>query len=49
MAGILTTNPLIFYYISVKSQNLDLKQEISYLEREGRGGGGEETEREKEK
>jgi hypothetical protein len=30
------------YYINVKSPNLDLKQGISYLEREsGRGPGGE--------
>ena len=38
LVRILTTKPLIFfYYINVKSPNLDLKQEISYLKREGEG------------
>jgi hypothetical protein len=41
MAGILTTKPLIFYYKNVKLPNLDLKQGISYMEREGDGWGGE--------
>jgi hypothetical protein len=37
---------LIFYYINVKSPNLDLKQGISFLERErGQGVGGREGER----
>jgi hypothetical protein len=35
LVGILTTKPLIFYFINVKSPYLDLKQVISYLEREG--------------
>jgi hypothetical protein len=38
----------IIYYINVKSPNLDLKQGISYLERE-RGGGERERDREKER
>jgi len=33
----------------VKSPNLDLKQGISYLEREGEGGPGGERDREKER
>jgi hypothetical protein len=43
----------IIYYINVKLPNLDLKQGISYLEREGeggeRGGGGRERQRERER
>jgi hypothetical protein len=46
MAGVLTTKPLIFYYKNVKLPNLDLKQGISYMEREGDGWGGGESERE---
>ncbi len=39
MAGILTTKPLIFYYKNVKLPSMDLKQGISYIEREGDGWG----------
>jgi hypothetical protein len=42
LVGILTTIPLIFKYIDVRSPNLNLNQGISYLEREG---GERETER----
>jgi hypothetical protein len=45
LVRILTTKPLIFYYINMKLSNLDLKQEISSLEREGEG----ETERHRER
>jgi hypothetical protein len=38
----------LIYYINVKSPNLDLKQGISYLEREGEGRE-REKERDKEK
>jgi hypothetical protein len=40
--------PIIIYYINVKSPNLDLKQGISYLEKE-REGRDREKEREKDR
>ncbi len=38
----------LIYYINVKSPNLDLKQGISYLEREVEGGGGRDRQIERE-
>ncbi len=50
LVGILTTKPLIFfYYINMKSPNFDLKQGISYLEREGERQRDRETERQRDR
>jgi hypothetical protein len=42
------TDDVIISYINVRSPNLNLKQVIFYLEKEGEGGG-RERDREKEK